>query len=131
MDAIAARGPREIVAIEIAPACAAELYRIDCPSVKLMQRDFLKVTPEEIGWFDVIAMNPPFHMRADLRHILHALTFLKSGGKLVALCLDTPRRETILKPMADTWDIIPEGTFGKEGTNVRTILATFSDRRAR
>ena len=69
-------------------------------------------------------MNPPFHLRADIRHILHALKFLKPGGILAALCLDTPHREAALKPLSATWEKLPAGTFGKEGTHVATVLLT-------
>lgn len=126
VDALLARGAREVVAVEVASQIAAELYRIDRPKMRLIQRDFLTVTPEEIGLFDAVVMNPPFHMRADIRHIQHARTFLKSGGKCVALCLDTHQRETALRHLAATWERLPESTFAKEGTHVRTILATFT-----
>lgn len=126
IDAVLARGAREVVAVEVAPQIAAELYRIDRPKMRLIQRDFLTVTPAEIGYFDAVVMNPPFHMRADVRHILHALTFLKPGGKCAALCLDTHQRETALRHLAASWERLPESTFAKEGTHVRTVLATFT-----
>jgi predicted RNA methylase len=122
VDAVLARGAREVVAVESAPQIAAELYRIDRPAMKLVQRDFLSVTPQEIGLFDFVAMNPPFHMRADIRHILHARTFLKEGGKLAALCLNTRHRFDALRHLSNTWEELPEGTFAKEGTRVSTVL---------
>lgn len=116
----------EVVAVEHAQQIAAEVFRQDRAGVRLLQRDFLTCTREELGAFDRIVMNPPFHMRADVRHILHALTFLKSGGRLAALCLDTHHREKALRSMAATWEQLPETTFAKEGTRVRTVLATFT-----
>ena len=67
-------------------------------------------------------MNPPFHMRADIAHILHALQFLCPGGTLAALCLDTYHREHALKHLSTTWEKLPAGTFRAEGTNVATVL---------
>lgn len=124
LDALAPFAPKEIVVIEVAPQCAGELFRQERAGVTLMQRDFLTATPDELGLFDAIAMNPPFHHRADIRHILHARKFLKPGGRLAALCLDTPHRSAALRSIAATWEPIEAGTFAKEGTRVPTVLLT-------
>jgi len=82
--------PSQVVAIEVAPQCAGELYRKTWAfPVSLYQRDFLKCEPSEFGTFDKIVMNPPFHIRADIRHILHALDFLKPGGGSWLRCVST------------------------------------------
>lgn len=114
----------EATAIELAPQCAAELYRQERKGVTLKQGDFLAVDPFDLGLFDVVVMNPPFHMRADIKHIQHATTFLKRGGVLVALCLDTPQREKALQHMATHWEKIPAGAFKQEGTPVACVLLT-------
>jgi SAM-dependent methyltransferase len=114
----------QVVAVEMAANIAGELYRQDRAGVSIIQRDFLTVMPSELGEFDGVIMNPPFHMRADIRHILHARKFLKPGGMLAALCLDTHQRETALRPLASTWEKLPAGTFAKEGTHVATVLLT-------
>jgi SAM-dependent methyltransferase len=147
LDALAPYRPGEIVAVEIAPQCAGELFAQDRPGVKILQRDFLTLTPGEITGpaqpcgpvqpygpaqpvesgvtqVDAVVMNPPFHMRADIRHILHARQFLKPGGILAAICFDTPHRSAALKPLAATWEPLPAGTFRHEGTNVPTVLLT-------
>lgn len=111
----------EAVAVEVAPQCAAELYNANRVNVRILQRDFLTCRPEDLGLFDAIAMNPPFHMRSDVKHIQHAIKFLKPSGRLAALCLDTYHREAALKPLAATWERV-EGAFGKEGTRVNTVL---------
>lgn len=126
LDALQPLAPAEVVAVEVAPQCAGELFRQDRAGVTIKQRDFLACAMAELGLFDAVAMNPPFHMRADIRHILHALKFLKLGGKLAALCLDTPHRSNALRHIADTWEEVPAGVFGKEGTSVRTVLASFT-----
>lgn len=127
LDALASFAPVEVVAVEVAPQCAAELFRQERPGVRLLQRDFLTCTPEELGTFDAVAMNPPFHMRADIRHVRHALTFLKPGGILAALVMDTPQREKALRDLSATWTKIPAGTFAKEGTGVPSVLLTIKN----
>ena len=124
LDALNPTNPGEVVAVETAANCAGELFRQDRTSVRILQRDFLTVSPAELGLFDAVAMNPPFHMRADIRHIQHAVKFLKPGGTLAALCFNTSHRVKALKPMAATWEEIPAGAFGKEGTSVPTVLLT-------
>ncbi len=123
LDAITAP---EVVAVEVAPQLCAELFRQNREGVKLMQRDFLTVTPSETGLFDGIALNPPFHMRSDIRHIEHALKFLKPGGALAALCLDTPHREKALRDRCATWEKIPAGAFRSEGTGVACVLLSIT-----
>lgn len=124
IDAIDTSQPRcPVVAVEVAPQIAAELFRAYQSGVTLKQRDFLQCTRADLGEFDAVAMNPPFHLRADIRHIQHARTFLKPGGRLAALCLDTPHRHAALRSLAATWEPI-SGAFGKEGTRVNTVLLT-------
>lgn len=119
-------GPGKLTACEIAPQCAAELFRLEREGLTLIQRDFLTVDPEETGLFDAVAMNPPFHMREDIRHINHALTFLRPGGRLAAVCMDTEHRERALRPIADTWEKLPPQTFKAEGTQVPCVLLTIT-----
>jgi SAM-dependent methyltransferase len=121
-----------VVAVEMAANIAGELFQQNRPDVKLIQRDFLTCSPDDPAFnsgpgasrFDAVAMNPPFHLRADVRHILHARQFLKPGGRLAALCFDTPHRAKALRHLCATWEHIPAGTFGKEGTSVPTVLLT-------
>lgn len=118
--------PYEAVAVEQSPQLCAELYRQNRGNVRLIQRDFLTVEPGDCGYFDGIAMNPPFHMRSDIAHILHARTFLAPGGRLAALAMDTHHRETALRHLCTTWEHIPAGTFRSEGTGVACVLLTIT-----
>jgi hypothetical protein len=61
-------------------------------------------------------------MRADLRHIMHAVRFLKPGGKLAALCLNGTQREAQLKPMASQWIHLPVDSFKETGTRVDVVM---------
>lgn len=83
--------------------------------------DFLSFNGDLLK-FDKIIMNPPFHNGQDIKHIEHALTFLKPGGRLVALCANGPRQRDKLMPMADEWEDLPEGSFKNAGTMVNTAL---------
>lgn len=114
----------ETVAVEIAPQLTRELYEANRVNVRIIQRDFLTVDTAELGLFDFVVMNPPFTMRSDIRHIQHALTFLRKGGKLAALCLDTEHRSKAFEAHAKTWEKIEAGTFAKEGTSVPTVMFT-------
>lgn len=113
--------PGEVVAIEQSEECCGQLYR-EFQDLRLCQGDFL--SRDDLGTFDRVAMNPPFKMRRDIKHINHALTMLAPGGVLSALCLDTHHRETAFRERASTWRKIPAGTFRKEGTGVATVLFT-------
>lgn len=87
--------------------------------------DFLNC--HEIGNFDRIIMNPPFSNAADIKHIKHAMTFLKPGGRLVALCANGPRQNEQLRPLADHWEVLPEGSFKQAGTNVNIALMVINN----
>jgi protein-L-isoaspartate O-methyltransferase len=88
--------------------------------------DFLQLEePEDASTkFRRVLMNPPFGKGQDCQHIRHALKFLKPGGRLVAICADGPRQQAELRPLATTWEELPDGTFRDQGTNVRTVLLT-------
>jgi SAM-dependent methyltransferase len=90
----------------------------------IISGDFLEMDNGEArcGVFDVILMNPPFENGADIKHILHARSFLKPGGRLVAICANGPRRAEKLRPLASIWEPLRDGTFADQGTNVRTVL---------
>jgi phospholipid N-methyltransferase len=84
----------------------------------------MPVCPDSEDGHDCVLMNPPFSKGQDVAHILHALKFLKPGGRLVALCAAGPRQQAELRPLATTWEELPEGTFADQGTNVRAALMT-------
>ena len=90
--------------------------------VEVINRDFLEMTPADIGTFDFVLMNPPFANGADIAHIKHALTFLRPGGRLVALCANGPRQAQQLQPLVNeaggTWEVLPAGSFAESGTQV-------------
>lgn len=85
------------------------------------QADFLTCNGD-LGTFDRIVMNPPFERGSDIRHIEHALTFLKPGGRLVAICANGPRQQEQLQSKATAWIELPPGTFKDQGTMVNTAI---------
>lgn len=115
-----------LTAIEFAPQCSRCLsFRF--PNATHLQRDFLTVSPSETGLFDMVAMNPPFHMRADIDHVFHALSFLKPGGRLAAICMDTPHRQEAFRGRGFQWHSLPANAFAKEGTKVSTAIITVTN----
>lgn len=99
----------------------AEMLRARYPGFDIRCADFLECNGD-LGKFDRVVMNPPFENASDIKHIKHALTFLKPGGRLVAICANGPRQQEQLQPLADTWEELPAGTF--DGTGVRAVLLT-------
>jgi 16S rRNA G1207 methylase RsmC len=77
-----------------------------------------------LGLFDAVAMNPPFHVRADIRHIEHARQFLKPGGVLAAICMDTRHRREAFQAVASDWRELPAGSFKDAATGVAAIMFT-------
>jgi protein-L-isoaspartate O-methyltransferase len=120
-----------ITAVEINPALADQLRaRWETENngtdrkpacVKVVCADFLECNGN-LGEFDRIIMNPPFVDATDIKHIKHAIGFLKAGGRLVALCANGHRQREQLKPLADYWEDLPAGSFSDQGTNVNVAL---------
>ena len=107
-----------ITAVEINQAMAAAL-KSKLRDVRCA--DFLDCMAD-VGTFHRVIMNPPFNGGADIKHIRHALTFLRPGGRLVALCANGPRQREALQPLATHWEDLPEGSFREAGTNVNVAL---------
>ena len=115
----------KVTAVEINQAVCDALSRTYNPRPagwSLLQDDFLTCNGNLGAKFDRIIMNPPFADGADIRHIQHALTFLKPGGRIVALCANGPRQNEKLRPLADTWEDLPADTFKDAGSGVRAAL---------
>lgn len=123
--AIRARYDNPVTLVEINAQCCSELYReIDSDrAATLLQRDFLEC---ELGEFCGIVMNPPFKQGRDVLHIMHAIDHLAPGGKLVALCFNGVRQNKRLKPIADTWEVLPDGSFKSEGTRAEVAMMTYN-----
>lgn len=119
-----------ITGFEIDVARAAKASAI-LPKANIKVSDFLSepVDPR----FDRVVMNPPFAKQDDIRHVLHAFKFLKSGGRLVAIMSksvmfrDNKLTTDFRSFVADhngTFQDLPEGSFKSSGTGVNTCVVT-------
>jgi len=110
----------DVVAVELNGAFKESLAN-EGLAQRVVGGDFLACTPEDLGLFHVILMNPPFANAADIAHIRHACEFLAPGGRLVALCADGPRQREQLATLGK-YEPLPEGSFASVGTQVRVAL---------
>ena len=118
----------EVVAVEVNQALASGLVQSGlAQTVKCA--DFLQCDAS-LGRFDAVLMNPPFVNAEDVKHIMHALTMLKQGGRLVAICANGPRQQAALGPLVSahggTWEALPADTFQESGTSVHAALITLT-----
>lgn len=75
--------PGQITAIELEYYRARELKK-EFPNVIVREGDFLTF-PFYREQFDRVIMNPPFHKRTEVVHVIKAFSHLKPGGILVAI----------------------------------------------
>lgn len=90
--------------------------------------DFLAVPASPI--FHRVVMNPPFTRDQDIKHVEHALIFLKPGGRLVAImsggitfrqgCAAAFRAR--VAEMGGTITPLPADSFKASGTSVNTCI---------
>ena len=136
--------PVTVIAIEINQQ-AGDLLRAQRDTGAYQQAtictaDFLTCTVEEYGLFDVVVMNPPFAKGQDVQHVTHALTFLKPGGRLVAVmsamagqrATNADKAFMALLESQEHYrcEALPAGTFHDSGTEVHTKLLCVTTPRA-
>jgi hypothetical protein len=110
-----------VVAVEINSTLAKML---ESWADEIRTVDFLSLD-KSLGMFDRVIMNPPFADGSDIKHILHARGFLKTGGRLVSICANGPRQREKLQPMAADWIDLEEGSFKESGTMVNAAIVVF------
>lgn len=117
-----------VVAVEMSGSLVAGLEQTRNLTVganesnyEIVHGDFLEQNGN-LGKFDAVLMNPPFVNGSDIKHIQHAVKFLKPGGVLVAICANGPRQREALQGIAEHWEDLPAGTFAEAGTGVNTAL---------
>lgn len=111
------------VAVEINQKLCEYLMRSGVSGLHIIHDDFLNCNGQ-LGTFDRIIMNPPFENGVDIKHIKHAMNFLNPDGMIVAICADGPRQQDELKPLSDTWEKLPAGSFKDQGTMVNSVILT-------
>jgi hypothetical protein len=86
------------------------------------QGNFLEAHP--VADFDFVIMNPPFYGKHYVKHVEHAMKFLKPGGILKAILPATARYDHgLLEGLGEWWDL-PVGSFSESGTNINTTILT-------
>ena len=103
---------------------------------QVIRADFLEYGPRDnpagAEYYDRVMMNPPFKGQADVRHVTHALGFLRPGGRLVAIMSagvefrQDKTAEAFRKLVADRggWiERLPGDSFEGSGASVRTVMA--------
>ena len=120
--------------VEIQDRCVLTL-RHALPGSRIRHGDFLALAPTPI--YDRVLMNPPFARQDDIRHVLHALDFLKPDGRLVAVMSpgivfrQTSLAQQLRARLAQgSWTIenLPPHSFRESGTDVNAVTLTFEAR---
>lgn len=130
----------------IAYACADAGAKVDCYELMeanfvalagdarlgpVRHMDFLAQAPEVS--YDRVVMNPPFIRQLDIKHVLHALKFLKPGGLLVSVMASsvtfrdnrlTQEFRDLVRARGGDIEALPDGSFKASGTNVNTVIVT-------
>jgi len=117
--------------VEIQPHLASALEAEGIYN-RVFCRDFLSLLPETTGAYDLVVMNPPFERERDIDHVVHALSFLKPDGLLVAIMsAGTEFRETkkasafrglVIDKLKGSFRDLPPGSFAEVGTYVNTVI---------
>lgn len=112
LDVLKAYGCRPF-GIEVHAGRAAEAR---AKGHNVMTANFLEQPPR--AEFDFVVMNPPFYGRHYVKHVRHALKFLKPGGTLVSILPATAHYDH--QELEGQWTDLPVGSFSEAGTNVPT-----------
>lgn len=120
---------KEVVCVEIERKTAQQLHIL---GFEVHHCDFLTMTTESLRDFDRVVMNPPFARGQALKHIAHALTFLRPKGHLVSVIPGHPtdkEREklrqmfnAVREARAIQFMPLPDDSFAESGTRVKTSL---------
>ena len=117
-----------IKCVEIRSESCEKLLKIkeseNLSMISVDHEDFLETIPCEV--FDRVIMNPPFTRGTDLKHISHALKFLKPGGILVSIIPGNENRNSLNKLIKEenlkyfAIEELDEKSFKTEGTCINT-----------
>jgi hypothetical protein len=86
--------------------------------------NFLEVPP--VQDYDRVIMNPPFYGKHYLKHVNHAIEFLKDGGAIICILPASAwydHRDEL--PKRAEWRDLPVGSFRDSGTNICTGYFTW------
>ncbi|ACL58491.1 type I restriction-modification system methyltransferase subunit-like protein [Methylobacterium nodulans] len=125
----AADAGADVQCFELDPKRAFALSEIGPGRFDVTCCDFVAVPPAPVN--DRVVMNPPYSKRQDIRHVRHAVRFLKPGGRLIAIMAASITFSTVrevaefrdfLAEHNATVETLPEGSFKASGTSVNTVL---------
>jgi predicted RNA methylase len=94
--------------------------------------DFLEIEPNPILTYDRVLMNPPFSGEQDVRHVMHALKFVRPGGRLVAVMSAGAEFHqskaavafrALVASSGGRIERLPEDAFAAAGISIRTVMA--------
>lgn len=122
LDGIRQRG-HNCLGIEYHPGRASEAR---AKGHAVVTANFLEQAP--VPEFDKVVMNPPFYGRHYIKHVRHALKFLKPGGVLVSILPATAHYDH--DELKGEWRDLPVASFAAAGTNVPTGLLRITAPRA-
>lgn len=83
---------------------------------KVLTANFLEVEPQPV--YDRVVMNPPFYGKHYVKHVNHAMKFLKPDGVLITILPASAWYEH--KLLKGRWEDLPMGSFRESGTNINT-----------
>ena len=130
----------------IADACLISGAIVDC--VELMAENFIELSCdgrfrevlnmdfldlEPCASYDRVVMNPPFAKQADIKHVQHALKFVKPIGLLVSVMSAgvtfrdnklTQSFRNLIDERGGEIEELSEGAFKESGTMVRAVVIT-------
>ena len=106
-------GDRELFGIEY-DATRAQQARGKGYSV--LTANFLQVEPQPV--YDRVVMNPPFYGKHHVKHVEHAMKFLKPDGVLITILPASAWYEH--KLLKGRLEDLPLGSFRESGTNINT-----------
>jgi ParB-like nuclease family protein len=118
----------ECVVVELMPQNAKALRR---QGYDVKECDFLTLKTKDIGMFDRIIANPPFTKNQDIDHIIHMMTLLKPGGKLVSVAsqswtFGSQKKQLAFRGWLDVLNAkiteLDAGEFKASGTNIQAVI---------
>ena len=117
------QGADSIVCCELNEEACFKLMQFNFNA--LLKSDFLEL--KTFDKFDRVVMNPPFTKNQDIKHVEHALKFVKNGGRLVSIMSGNTDRQQFDKFISNLYlkyeiTDLPEGAFKESGTNIKTIM---------
>jgi SAM-dependent methyltransferase len=109
----------QITAVDIDPE-AVKALRAKHQLATVVAGDFLKLNPTVLGRFDVVLQNGPFQRGQALRHVSHAIKFVRPGGVFGSIVPEN--FPELVDGVRFESESLGAGAFKESGTNVATKM---------